>query len=581
MKKSALILFSHKNETFLWEGAVQRTALFSGGAAEKPSHAIFHALRAIKSRHLENACFLRKISITIILALAMLCFSGGAALAGSEVREAELTYRGVTVLLDGDTLVPADDNGNGVEPFILEGTTYLPLRAVAGALGLGVDWDGVTGTVILRSGGEVRMGTGEPLKSSRTQEAELNYRDIKITLDGEELIPRDGNGAVVEPFILEGTTYLPLRAVAGALSLEVHWDSASSTVILQSAGGVADSVEGVSWRMVTVTTSEGTVKAHVLTADPRSPAVNVTPFMAGGMLCSRAGLEDIVAQAGNPAAVITANFMTNDKEGNYPVGNLMIDGELVHNGSGISSIGIKNDGSLICGRPDIRARIVPEIGVFPLWNAVAINAPEEEIADNLSALYTPVKGESFTAVPGGTVMTVSGGAVSSLEKVEAGAEVPIPADGYVFIMTDNFMKYTNSYYRDAIPGEKVQLEYFINGMDADGGFASVKDIRHMISGGPRLVRKGAICRDLEQQFNEARFTTAKTSRICAGCTADGRLILVSSSGTMQAMRELMLSLGCVEAINLDGGASAALYFNGKTLVPEGRLLAYALLIYAG
>lgn len=61
---------------------------------------------------------------------------------------------------------------------------------------------------------------------------ELNYRDIKITLNGEEVEPKDSEGKVVEPFIIDGTTYLPVRAVADALGLNVDWDGKTSTVIL-------------------------------------------------------------------------------------------------------------------------------------------------------------------------------------------------------------------------------------------------------------------------------------------------------------------------------------------------------------
>ena len=38
-------------------------ALFDGFAAEKTSHAIFYALRAIKSSHFSNVYFLKKISM--------------------------------------------------------------------------------------------------------------------------------------------------------------------------------------------------------------------------------------------------------------------------------------------------------------------------------------------------------------------------------------------------------------------------------------------------------------------------------------------------------------------------------------
>ena len=61
----------------------------------------------------------------------------------------------------------------------------------------------------------------------------LEYEDIKITLDGEELIPRDVTGKYVEPFTIDGTTYLPVRAVSSALGLSEDWDGATSTVILE------------------------------------------------------------------------------------------------------------------------------------------------------------------------------------------------------------------------------------------------------------------------------------------------------------------------------------------------------------
>ena len=70
--------------------------------------------------------------------------------------------------------------------------------------------------------------------SSGTVTKDLLYRNIKITLDGEEIIPRDVNGKYVEPFIIDGTTYLPVRAISSALGLEVDWIDNTSTVVLSS-----------------------------------------------------------------------------------------------------------------------------------------------------------------------------------------------------------------------------------------------------------------------------------------------------------------------------------------------------------
>lgn len=63
----------------------------------------------------------------------------------------------------------------------------------------------------------------------------ITYRNIKITLDGKELTPKDVNGTPTEPFIMDDSTYLPVRAVAEALGIDVGWDDATSTVTLTSA----------------------------------------------------------------------------------------------------------------------------------------------------------------------------------------------------------------------------------------------------------------------------------------------------------------------------------------------------------
>lgn len=68
------------------------------------------------------------------------------------------------------------------------------------------------------------------------KQATLHYTGIKITLDGETITPTDGNGKTVDPFIVDGTTYLPVRAVANALGLDVAWDQSPQTVKLTQRG---------------------------------------------------------------------------------------------------------------------------------------------------------------------------------------------------------------------------------------------------------------------------------------------------------------------------------------------------------
>ena len=61
--------------------------------------------------------------------------------------------------------------------------------------------------------------------------------DVKIVVDGKELIPTDANGKRVEPMIYQGTTYLPVRAVANAFDKAVYWDGPNYTVYLGTMDG--------------------------------------------------------------------------------------------------------------------------------------------------------------------------------------------------------------------------------------------------------------------------------------------------------------------------------------------------------
>lgn len=76
--------------------------------------------------------------------------------------------------------------------------------------------------------------TGTALATTGKVTKELEYRDISVTLDGEKLELRDAQGRLVEPFMFEGTNYLPVRALAESLGLNVAWDGATNTVVLTS-----------------------------------------------------------------------------------------------------------------------------------------------------------------------------------------------------------------------------------------------------------------------------------------------------------------------------------------------------------
>lgn len=55
--------------------------------------------------------------------------------------------------------------------------------------------------------------------------------------------------------------------------------------------------------------------------------------------------------------------------------------------------------------------------------------------------------------------------------------------------------------------------------------------------------------------------------------------MTTPSATISQLRELMLELGCVDAVNLDGGASVGLWYRGRMVSRPGRELAATIQIF--
>jgi SLAP domain-containing protein len=88
---------------------------------------------------------------------------------------------GVNILIDGEKLEPKDANGNPVETFVYNGTTYLPVRAVSEAFGKLVSYDAQTQTVSIRRN-QFTSGT----RSSTENEVTISSKNIYY--DGDKLI---------------------------------------------------------------------------------------------------------------------------------------------------------------------------------------------------------------------------------------------------------------------------------------------------------------------------------------------------------------------------------------------------------
>ncbi len=73
---------------------------------------------------------------------------------------------------------------------------------------------------------------GVALAKSVTETIEVTYDNIKVYKDNVLCETKDSNGNTVEPFIYNGTTYMPVRGTAQLADMRVTWDGASKSVYL-------------------------------------------------------------------------------------------------------------------------------------------------------------------------------------------------------------------------------------------------------------------------------------------------------------------------------------------------------------
>lgn len=317
--------------------------------------------------------------------------------------------------------------------------------------------------------------------------------------------------------------------------------------------------------------ASGTVTATVATVDLSNPNVRIEARHVDDTLNHTAAFSDIVAES-SAELIVNANFFNANNVVKDVIGILMHDGEFMYCGAVLPTIGFTDDNRVFWGSPSIFVNAKSSDG--KIWAAYSVNTLAQ--SNSVSVLYTPARGETVPITCDGYVMTVIDDVIRSYEAVSAGTEQPIPANGYIIYMGPGFT--STAWFRTPVVGCSVTLDPFLFKADSEG--FELTGVTEIVSGAPRLVQDGEMCYELISGFQEERFTTAVTPRTAIGTTKDGKLIVVNVlAASIQQMRELMLELGCEDATNLDGGGSAALYYQGQILCSPGRKLTSTLQIF--
>ncbi len=272
-------------------------------------------------------------------------------------------------------------------------------------------------------------------------------------------------------------------------------------------------------------------------------------------------MKAIVTRRQASYAINGTYFAAYNDEVPYPYGTLVKDGELLFNTGGAGTmIGFAADGTarLEEAAPSIEGGLDGLYDSAHRWKASYVNRR----TGTGTTIYTPEYGARI-GTDKGVMIVVSGGKVV---KVAKGENAKIPRDGYVIVNQRESLADLKETFK---VGRKAH--YRVTYSNAKGRLVHWNDVVTAVHAWPKLIEGGKV---VEKDGADAK----RAARSGIGITKDGRVVMVTTgSATHGEVAELLRAKGAVEAMGLDGGASAGIYSQGVQLFTPGRNLSNVLL----
>ncbi len=290
---------------------------------------------------------------------------------------------------------------------------------------------------------------------------------------------------------------------------------------------------------------KGAVRVNILEISQTiNPNLVIKPMVASKYLNSRVKIRQI-AQKNNSIAAINGGYFK--PQTGVPLGALIIDNE-VYTGPiyNRAAIGINSDGTYSIGKTNFKFFLKNR-----KYNLKIDNINQPRMLSTYTLLYTERWGLNSPPPPKyGLNAVIKDGKVLGFYN----ASVQIPNNGYVI-----------SAPKKALLGLNGQKNLKLDIIYPD----EFKESVHVISGGPYLVKDGEIYIDTKEEKLQA--INGANPRTLIGYTKDNDFIMVTVDGreshsvgmNLYEAAKFMKSLGCINAINLDGGSSSVMYLNGK------------------
>ncbi len=344
-------------------------------------------------------------------------------------------------------------------------------------------------------------------------------------------------------------------------------------------------VDGLRHQTFTVTLDDGAVARGNVVRIARTPTLRLEPVHAGGAIPGTQTTSRMAAAALPDGGLATVNggFWL-PAAGGKPHGVAVTDrvlftgpktqwGRPGHRGT----LGIRGDGGTVFSRLRGRLRLQRagrDPAVINDLNYVPLRTGGDGTGELLA--YTPPWGPTATAPPGSVVATLSqltlpvlGTATALVTAVEetAGA-VDIPDDGAVLIGYDR----ARGRLDGLAAGDTVEIAVEVTPLDVSA--ATWVESADVLPGGPLIVRDGVMTSPddwVAEGFSHDRHNGPRHPRTAVAVTTDDAVLLVTVDGrqshsvgmTMWELATLLLDLGAVQGLSLDGGGSTTMTVLGR------------------
>lgn len=195
-----------------------------------------------------------------------------------------------------------------------------------------------------------------------------------------------------------------------------------------------------------------------------------------------------------------------------------------------------------------------------------INGLNRPRGDNELILFTPEFHRTTLTDPNGLEVIVRNGRVFEHRDLK-GSSI-IPSDGFVISASGSAREWALKNLRR---GALVQVDLNLSPVEADQA-AAWKQASSIIGGGPQLIKNGRIEITNAAEKILPSFVSEGHPRTAIAKLKSGQILLVTVDGrqpgesigmSLNMLSDLLIELGAVEAINLDGGGSTAMVIRNK------------------